>query len=281
MIPFTGFQSIYLLDFLRRMWTMGLIANEVSKERIKMDKQTFFREDAVGDATIQRETPIETADFMERLPFDPFNVLEMQAYLADMSSKGLILKEAKQWGNVLVYDRMEPQKRSYRLLLGVPVLENSLLESFYTDGWDLVYSRKRTLFGLLKAYAVFSSFAADANDFLFRENNKKYSAILSPARDFFVEELCNILIWCVFLGFVWLLFQKAPDMTLFSLALAELLMGIIRRCQSYRVKENFKRTFQNETVELENGIVNWQLAKISYENMENLGYSVGFIAILL
>lgn len=245
-----------------------------------MDKQTFFREDAVGDATIQRETPMETTGFMERLPFDPFNVLEMQAYLTDMSSKGLILKEAKQWGNVLVYDRMEPQKRSYRLLLGVPVLENSLLESFYTDGWDLVYSRKRSFFGLLKAYAIFSSLDTDADDFRFRENNKKYSAAMSPARDFLMEESLDILLWCVTLGLVWLLFNKNPVTTLFGLALVEFLMGIIRRCQSYRVKESFKRIFQNEVVKLEGETANWQLAKISYENMENLGYSVGFIALL-
>jgi len=261
---------------------MGFVENEVSEGRIKMDKQTFFREDGVGDATIQRETPVktETADFMERLPFDLFNVLEMQAYFADMSSKGFVLKEAKQWGNVLVYDRTEPQKRFYRLLLGVPLIENSLLELLYTDGWDLVYFKKSYFFGLLKAYAIFSSLDANADDFRFRENNKKYSAAMSPARDFLVEESCNILLSCIILGLIWFLSNKNPSMIYLGFALAEFLMGIIRRYQTCRVKENYKRIFQNETAELDSEPANWQRAKTFHENMDNLGFGIGFIALL-
>ena len=246
-----------------------------------MEKQTFIREDTVGEATIHRETPIETTVFQERIPFDMFLFAEMQAYLADKSSKGFLLREVNQLGNVLIYDQLEPQKRSYRLLLDASVLESSLLESFYADGWDLVYSKKRSYFGLNKTYAVFSSLDGMADDARFYASNQKYSANLSPARDFILGELSNILLWSFFLGVIWLLFRKIPDLTLLGIAFAEFLFSSIRRYRSYRVKQAFKRAFQRETVQLDSKTSNWQLAKVSQENMENLGYTVSFIAMLL
>src|SRR5665647_2656553 len=226
--------------------------------------EVLFRDDPIINPTTVKE----------RIPFNPFHIREIEAYLSEMSSNGLMLSKKKKLN--LIFEKTEPQEMSYRLLLGDLKTVDKLIETLKASGWKFVRALKSGTMTEPSIFYVFANTNPLQNDSVFQENNRLYAASLSPTREFVVQSLLYLPLLCVFIYITWT-FSYSSRVEWIPIAIAATLIQIIDLYVEYKAKVEFIEIYHMEQDSTKIDIPNWRKQRADAQrrfNLQFIGLSV-------
>jgi hypothetical protein len=213
----------------------------------------------------ERIVPKNEKEVLKPVPFSPYHIRELEAYLADQAREGFLLKEISANNVTFTYDKITPIERTYRILIGPSELDASLRLTLERVGWKLVGSMSKRWFEKDAVFHIFVAEDKNASDDWFWRNNLNLAPLKTARSNFYLPILLELAIMIVatyvmynFPGF------KTSTKNFFFLGgfLASFIVGLFQKTLDLQSEKAFLKNIEPSNYMSRYQAVDWKTLKV-------------------
>jgi len=227
----------------------------------------------------ERIVPKNEKEVSKPVPFSPYHIRELEAYLADQARDGFILKSISANNVTFTYDKVIPAELTYRILIGPSELEASLRLTLERVGWKLVGSMNKRWFEKDAVFHIFVAENKNASDDWFWRNNLNFAPLKTARSNFYLPILAEIIVFTLATYTLYNIpiFKKSHTDYYFVGTFAVAFLGdLVQRLLNMQSEKAFLKTLEPSNYMSRYQAVDWKTL-----NAKNTWYGLKSISMML